>query len=82
MVTANNKINGNKKYMSNAGNFDCHADATAGCRVHCLMKHTPGFTRSQWMPPLGKCLRCNAPVAAVADKFVKKQHKTPTKHNF
>jgi hypothetical protein len=26
MVVANNEINGNKKYTSNAGNFDGHAD--------------------------------------------------------
>jgi hypothetical protein len=27
MVVANNKIDGDKKYTSNAGNFDGHADS-------------------------------------------------------
>jgi hypothetical protein len=47
MVTANNEIYGNKKYTSNAGNFDCYADAAVQCRVHHLMEHILGFTRSQ-----------------------------------
>ncbi len=39
MVTANNKIDGHKKYMSNAGDFNCHADAGVQCRAHSPMKH-------------------------------------------
>ena len=31
MVMANNEIDGNKKYTSNAGNFNCHADAAVQC---------------------------------------------------
>jgi hypothetical protein len=69
MVMGDNKINGNKKYTSNAGNFNCHADAVMGCGLHCLMDHIPGFTRSQWMPPLGECLRCITPAAVMANKF-------------
>ena len=79
MVTANNKIDGNKKYTSNAGNFDWHADAAVWCRAHRPMQYIPGFTRSQWMPPLGKCLLRIAPAAAMVDKFVettKNIHKT------
>jgi hypothetical protein len=38
MVVANNGINGgDKKYMSNAGNFDGHADTAVQCRAHCPM---------------------------------------------
>jgi hypothetical protein len=56
-------------------------DASVQCGVHCLMEHIPGFTRSHWMLPLGKCLRHIAPAAAMADKFVAK-HNGLTKHNF
>jgi hypothetical protein len=73
--------NNNKKYMPNSGDFDHHADASVQCGVHCLMEHIPGFTRSHWMLPLGKCLHHIAPAAAMADKFVAK-HKRLTKHNF
>jgi hypothetical protein len=36
------------------------------------MKNILGFTRSHWMLPSGKCLRCIAPVAAatIVDEFV------------
>jgi hypothetical protein len=46
MVLANNKINGNKKYTSNAGNFDGHADLVVQCRAHCPMECIRGFMRS------------------------------------
>jgi hypothetical protein len=46
MVVANNKINSNKKYTSNAGNFDGHADVAVGCGVHCPMERIRGFIRS------------------------------------
>jgi hypothetical protein len=46
MIEANNKINGNKKYTSNAGNFDGHADTAVQCGAHCPMEHIPGFMRS------------------------------------
>jgi hypothetical protein len=32
-------------------------------------KHIQGFTQSHWMPPLGKCLRCIAPTAAMVNEF-------------
>jgi len=32
-------------------------------------KHIQGFTRSNWMPPSGKCLGRIAPTAAMVDKF-------------
>ena len=70
MVTVNNKIDGNKKYTSNAGGFDCHADAAVRYRVHRPMKHIPGFIRSQWMPPSSKCLRSLALATAMVDEFV------------
>ena len=33
----NSGIEDNKKYTSNAGDFDCHADAAMQCRAHCPM---------------------------------------------
>jgi hypothetical protein len=46
MVVANNEINGNKKYTSNAGNFNDHADTAVQCRANCPMKHIRGFMKS------------------------------------
>jgi hypothetical protein len=43
MVVANNKINGNKKYMTNAGNFDGHADTVVQFGAHRPMEHMRGF---------------------------------------
>jgi hypothetical protein len=42
------------KYTYKAGHLDCHDNAPVLNRVHCLMKEVQGFTRSHWMPPLGK----------------------------
>jgi hypothetical protein len=42
------------------------------------MEHIPGFTRSQWMPPLDECLRI-AEAAAMVKDFGQK-HKTLTKY--
>jgi hypothetical protein len=67
--------------MSNAGDFDCHADATVRCGVHRLMEHIPGFTRSHWMPPSGECSHRIAVAAAMVDTFGQK-HKTRTKNYF
>ena len=69
MVVANIQINDNKTYTANAGNFDPHADAAVPCRAHCPMAHIPGFTRSHWMMPLGKCLHCIALTAAMVNEF-------------
>jgi hypothetical protein len=76
-----NKINDNKKHMSNAGNFDYHADAAVGCGAHRAMKHIPGFNRSHWMPPSGVCLHRIAVAAAVVDDFGQK-YKTLTNNYF
>jgi hypothetical protein len=46
MVVANNEINGNKKYTSNAGNFDGHADTAAQCGVHRPMERIHSFMQS------------------------------------
>jgi hypothetical protein len=46
MVVANNKIKGDKKYMSNAGNFDGHADTAVQCMVHSPMERIRGFMQS------------------------------------
>jgi Zn-dependent alcohol dehydrogenase len=42
------------------------------------MEHIQGFTRSHWMPPSGKCLRCIAPAAAMVNKFVETTQNTTT----
>jgi hypothetical protein len=76
MFTANNEIDGNKKYTSSTGIFDCHADAAVRCRAHCLMKHILGFTRSQWMPLSGKCLCRIALAVAMDNKFVETTQNT------
>ncbi len=46
MVVANNETDGDKKYTTNAGNFDGHADTAVRCGVHCLMEHIRGFMQS------------------------------------
>jgi hypothetical protein len=46
MVVANNEINSNKKYTSNAGDFDGHADTAVQCRAHCPMELIRGFMQS------------------------------------
>jgi hypothetical protein len=70
------QINGSKKYTSNTGNFDHHADAAVQCRVHCPMEHIPGFTRGHWMPPWGECLHRIALAAAMVIKFVETTQNT------
>ena len=69
-------IDDDKKCREFAGNFDHHADAVVGCRVHCPMKHIPGFTRSQWMMPLDECLHHIALAATMVDKFVETTQNT------
>jgi hypothetical protein len=43
---ANNEIDGDKKYTSNAGNFDGHADTVVQCGAHCPMERICGFKLS------------------------------------
>jgi len=49
--------------------FDGHGDAAVQREAHRPMEHIQGFTRSQWMPPSGECLRRIAPTAAMVDEF-------------
>jgi hypothetical protein len=46
MVVANNEIHGEKKYTSNAGNFEGHADSVMQCGVHCPIERIHGFIQS------------------------------------
>jgi hypothetical protein len=46
MVVANNKINGDKKYNSNAGDFNGHADAAVRCGVHRPTERIHGFMQT------------------------------------
>jgi len=48
------------------GHFDGHGGAPVPYGAHLPMKHDQGFTRSHWMPPLGKYLLRIALVAARA----------------
>jgi hypothetical protein len=43
---ANNEIDNDKKYTSNAGNFDGHADMAVQCGAHCPMAALSGFMQS------------------------------------
>jgi len=58
-----------KKCRQIDDDFDNHADAVVQFGVHRPMKHNQGFTRSQWMPPLGKCSHCIAAAAAMVEDF-------------
>jgi hypothetical protein len=40
------------------------------------MEHIPGFTQSHWMSPLGECLSCIAPAAAMVNEFVETTQNT------
>ena len=44
--------------------------------AHSLIEHVQGFTGSHWMPPLGKCLRRIALVAAMVKEFIETTHNT------
>jgi hypothetical protein len=46
MVEANNEIDGDKKYISNAGNFDGHEGPVVQCMVHRPMECIHGFMQS------------------------------------
>jgi hypothetical protein len=46
MVVVKNKIDDDKKYTSNAGNFEGHAYTVVQCRVHHLMEGIRGFVQS------------------------------------
>jgi hypothetical protein len=43
------------------------------------MEHILGFTRSHWMPPLGKCLHCIAAAATMVYDFGSKTQNTNKK---
>jgi hypothetical protein len=42
------------KYTCKAGHFDGHGDAPVCNRAHLPMEEVQSFTRSHWLPPLGK----------------------------
>ncbi len=68
-----------KKCRQIDDNFDNHADAAVRCGAHRPINHNQGFTRNQWMLPLGECSHCIAAAAAMVDDFGRK-HKTLTKN--
>ncbi len=76
MVVCKLKINDGKRCREIAYNFDHHVDAVVQCGTHCPMEHIPGFTRSHWMPPSGKCLHCIALAAAKVINFSCKHKNT------
>ena len=65
------QIGDNKKCRQIAGDFDCHTDVAVRRGAHRPIEHIQGFTRSHWMPPLGKCLGRTTPEAIMVDEFVK-----------
>jgi hypothetical protein len=65
-----------KKYTSNAGDFDHHVDVVMRCGVHCTMENISIFIRSHWMPPMGECPRHIALAAAMVNKFVETTQNT------
>ena len=64
------RISDNKKCRRIAGNFDCHTDAAVRRGAQLPIEHIQGFTWSDWIPPLGECLRRIAPAAVMVDEFV------------
>jgi hypothetical protein len=48
MVVANNEIDGNNSFFSNAGDFDGHAYMVVRCRVHHLMERICCFMQSHY----------------------------------
>ncbi len=50
----NSKQNGNKTWTNFAGHFDGRGGALVQYHAYRLMEEVQGFTRSHWMPPLGK----------------------------
>ena len=71
------QIDNNEKCKWIAGNIDFRADgAVVRYRAHHPLEHIPGFSRSHWMPPLGKCLCRIAPTAAMVDEFVETTQNT------
>ncbi len=79
MVVGNNGIDNNEKCREKAGDFDHHADEAVQCGAHLPMEHIPGFTRSHWMLPLGKCLCCITPAAAMVDEYIENIQNTNKK---
>ncbi len=53
-----------------AVDFDCCADAAVQHGAHRPMEHVLGFTRSHWMPPMGKSLH------RMVDEFVETTQNT------
>jgi hypothetical protein len=41
------------KCTSFSGRFDGHGSAPVQYKVHCLLQHVQGYSRSHWIPPLG-----------------------------
>ena len=58
-----------KKCRQIDDDFGGHGDAAVRLGAHRPMEHIQGFTRSQWMPPSGECLRRIAPAAAMVKEF-------------
>jgi hypothetical protein len=54
-----------KKCSNIAGDFDNHATSAIRSKSHHLMGCIHGFMQSYYVPPLGECLCCIAPAAAM-----------------
>jgi len=69
MVVGQQRNRRDKECRQIAGHFDGHGDAAVRCYAHHPMEHIQGYTRSHWMTPFGKCLRCIAPADAMVIKI-------------
>jgi hypothetical protein len=58
-----------KKYTSNTGNFNGHADTVVQCGAHRPTDCICGFMQSHYMLPLGMCPHRIAPATAMVEDF-------------
>jgi len=70
------RIRRDKKCRQIDDDFGGHGDAAVRRGVHRPMEHIQGFTRSQWMPPSGECLRRIALAATMVNEFVETTQNT------
>jgi hypothetical protein len=69
MVMGDNRIEDNEKCRQIDNNFDPHAAGAIRRDAHHPMERIRVFMQSHLMPPLGKCPRHIAPVAAMGNNF-------------
>jgi hypothetical protein len=81
MVVTNSKIGGDKKYTSNAGDFDDHAHTAVRCGAHRPMEHILWLYAKPLDVAIGRVPALYCPDNRNGRQFQMKQKKTLTKHN-